>query len=79
VAEVNPTSSTRRIEGRQRGDLEIVATRWTELRRHPVSVCEIGEHGKCAGVARGKRFAKSLSDHCEPRQHTLGHHHPLRL
>jgi hypothetical protein len=38
VAEVNPTSSNRRIEGRQRGDLEIVATRWTELRRHPLSV-----------------------------------------
>lgn len=38
MAEVNPTSSNRRIEGRQRGDLEIVATRWTELRRHPVSV-----------------------------------------
>jgi hypothetical protein len=38
VADVNPTSSNRRIEGRQRGDLEIVATRWTELRRHPVSV-----------------------------------------
>jgi hypothetical protein len=54
VAEVNPTPSNRRIEGRQRGHLEIVATRWTELRRNHVSVCEICEHRKCVGVARGK-------------------------
>lgn len=33
VADNNPTPSHRRIEGRQRGVLEIVAMRWTELRR----------------------------------------------
>jgi hypothetical protein len=54
VAVINPTPSKVRIEGRQRGDLEIVATRWTELRRHHVRVCEICEHRKCVGVARGK-------------------------
>jgi hypothetical protein len=53
VAEDNPTPSNRRIEGRQRGDLEIVARRWTELRRHPVSICEICEHRERVG-ARGK-------------------------
>jgi 7,8-dihydropterin-6-yl-methyl-4-(beta-D-ribofuranosyl)aminobenzene 5'-phosphate synthase len=54
VAEFNPTPSNRRIEGRQRGDLEIVATRWTELRRNHVSVCGFCDHRKRVVVARGK-------------------------
>jgi hypothetical protein len=44
VALINPTPSNRQIEGMQRGELEIVATRWTELRRHLVSVCEYRQH-----------------------------------
>jgi len=45
VTEINPTPSNRRIEGRQRGDLEIG---------------EICEHRKCVGVARGKAVGWDL-------------------